>query len=437
MFKKNTDIPQNSRTWFWQKILLVCFSFLLTLFLIEGGLRLGGLCFSLVRDYGNRQRISGKDVIKVMCIGESTTAMGGEFSYPSQLERILNEQISHKKFHVINKGVPMTNTSIIANHIEGWIGQDMPDIAVLMIGINDHNKLIPVDMDGAKNFFSSFRVYKLYQWIAKSFIYGQRDEGQKVSRLNREDSLRMVREKTALFNEIKKAYVTGDRIGIGVVLRKIHELSVWVLDNEDLYMAVGNILLKNGWYEELPEVIDYFLDRNQHHGWLYEKIASGCRNQALKAVVVQHLMSRMETDTQNWRVLEFAGTCHALSGDHDAAHQFFEQVNQLRRQQIDSRTRQNYLRILKSLKNHDVPFILVQYPVRKIDDIKMMIQDEWDIEQIHFVDNEQRFKDAVARDGYDAYFTDRFAGDFGHGTAEGNALLASGIAESIKRFFDF
>jgi hypothetical protein len=56
---------------------------------------------------------------------------------------------------------------------------------------------------------------------------------------------------------------------------------------------------------------------------------------------------------------------------------------------------------------------------------------------IIFVDNEKIFKDAVKKEGYQAYFRDIFAGDFGHCTDKGNQLLAGNIADAIlKEVFD-
>ena len=48
-----------------------------------------------------------------------------------------------------------------------------------------------------------------------------------------------------------------------------------------------------------------------------------------------------------------------------------------------------------------------------------------------FVDNEQIFKDALQRGRYEDYFTDMFAGDFGHATKLGNHLLAENVAKVI------
>ena len=52
---------------------------------------------------------------------------------------------------------------------------------------------------------------------------------------------------------------------------------------------------------------------------------------------------------------------------------------------------------------------------------------------IVFVDNERTFKEAVLKDGYDAYFTDHFGGDFGHCTAKGNKLIVDNVAQAILR----
>ncbi len=53
-----------------------------------------------------------------MCLGESTTALGGRYSYPRQLENVLNERNTGIKFSVINKGIAATDTTMIASLLE-------------------------------------------------------------------------------------------------------------------------------------------------------------------------------------------------------------------------------------------------------------------------------------------------------------------------------
>ena len=52
---------------------------------------------------------------------------------------------------------------------------------------------------------------------------------------------------------------------------------------------------------------------------------------------------------------------------------------------------------------------------------------------IVFVDNERIFKKAIQEKGYEVYFWDNFAGDFGHCTPKGNRLLAENIARTILK----
>src|SRR5262245_20437115 len=59
-----------------------------------------------------------KDEIRILCIGESTTAVGGDHSYPSTLERALKKEYPHKKISVINEGLPGTSTWHIAQAIQ-------------------------------------------------------------------------------------------------------------------------------------------------------------------------------------------------------------------------------------------------------------------------------------------------------------------------------
>ncbi|MFH1363885.1 MAG: hypothetical protein ABIH45_06740 [Candidatus Omnitrophota bacterium] len=65
-----------------------------------------------------------------------------------------------------------------------------------------------------------------------------------------------------------------------------------------------------------------------------------------------------------------------------------------------------------------------------IEPLKKMLRPN---EGVIFVDNEMLFKNATEKEGYDEYFTDSFAGDFGHCTVKGNKLLAENIAKAISK----
>jgi len=87
----------------------------------------------------------------------------------------------------------------------------------------------------------------------------------------------------------------------------------------------------------------------------------------------------------------------------------------------------------KTVSKKGIRLVIMQYPVRSIEPLKKIFNDK---ESLVFVDNEKIFKEAVARENFDAYFTDRFRYDFGHCTVKGNRLLAENAANVIlKEFF--
>ena len=77
---------------------------------------------------------------------------------------------------------------------------------------------------------------------------------------------------------------------------------------------------------------------------------------------------------------------------------------------------------------HNIRMVVAQYPMHSLQPLLKLFDAAPDI---IFVDNEKIFKEAIAREGYETFFSDRFAGDFGHCTAKGNFLLANNIATAI------
>src|SRR3989338_6589577 len=80
-----------------QKIALVFLGVFLTLVVLELILRVGGAAFFYLQEKTNRPSFQSSEY-RIMCIGESTTALGQESSYPSQLDEILNARAPHMRF---------------------------------------------------------------------------------------------------------------------------------------------------------------------------------------------------------------------------------------------------------------------------------------------------------------------------------------------------
>lgn len=113
-------------------------------------------------------------------------------------------------------------------------------------------------------------------------------------------------------------------------------------------------------------------------------------------------------------------------------------------QMLRPATQTNYDILRRIVLSRGIRFVAVQYPMRNIGSLHFMLGLDnsaplalppIDSANTTIVDNEQSFLSAVARDGYDAYFTDRFAGDFGHATPKGNEMLADNIADALITVF--
>ncbi|NLO91700.1 MAG: hypothetical protein GX410_06890 [Elusimicrobia bacterium] len=95
-------------------------------------------------------------------------------------------------------------------------------------------------------------------------------------------------------------------------------------------------------------------------------------------------------------------------------------------------TAANYRRIRDLVLGRGKRMLCSQYPLRPLEPLRRMLGTG---NGIIYVDNQDSFRSGVAREGYDAYFIDRFGGDFGHCTPKGNELLARNIAAAVLNSF--
>jgi len=147
-----------------QKLLLVIFGLFLTLILLEVGLRIAGAFVLYLQEQHNHLSFN-KNEYRILCLGESTTALGGEDAYPRQLEVMLNAQGRQRKFTVINKGIISTTSNYILTHIDQNLDTYKPKMVIVMMGINDraylHGPNKSLWWENIKSFLKDFRVYKL------------------------------------------------------------------------------------------------------------------------------------------------------------------------------------------------------------------------------------------------------------------------------------
>ncbi|MFA5100856.1 MAG: tetratricopeptide repeat protein, partial [Candidatus Omnitrophota bacterium] len=130
--------------------------------ILEAALRMGGWLTTFLREGRENLLLQDRERCRIVCLGDSSTIAGADESYPSQLERMLNDSAAGMKFTVINKGEPAVTTKHILSRIEGIIEEYEPNIVVAMMGGNDkedmyagsdHRRKLPA--------LHKLRVYKL------------------------------------------------------------------------------------------------------------------------------------------------------------------------------------------------------------------------------------------------------------------------------------
>jgi hypothetical protein len=151
----------------------------LALVSLEGGLRLGARVFLATQQQSRHQETSklGHDVVRVVCIGESTTALGGADSFPSQLETALDRIGGRHRFEVINQAIPGIDSGVMADRLSMRIDALHPDVVVSMLGANDGaDATIPrgaMSVAGqgmsAPSIWESSKVWKLVRQLQLDF----------------------------------------------------------------------------------------------------------------------------------------------------------------------------------------------------------------------------------------------------------------------------
>ncbi len=521
-----------NKTSFAQKIGLFVFGLLAAFLLIEIALRLGGLLFFAGQERGNRE-LSGTDgVYAVLCVGESTTALGGEHAYPRQLETILNERQSGMKFEVINKGVPATTTARIVQNLPHYIKEYDPDMVVAMMGINDGLSYIraeegswlkpvyglrtvkllrllnehlrkkmeerrgsPAEKEWNKlerqvnaspspqNFTNLAQLYraagrneKEFEALQKAlkldpnYVPALENMGSYYKRMGDYDKAVEVFQKALelariseraieIYAELAESFKLAGQYAAAenVLSRAIQSIP----SHPGAYASLGEMYLDRGQYEEAIKLFEKQLAVNPKADTAYIKLAYSYHRAGSpeKAEAVLKEGIRHNPDDINL----YAELAYLLleKGDLTEAEKIIQQAVDLKLEDPkgvlsrwflhyearpgvkDSRlmawfasrpgvyaenTLNNFEEIYNILRRHDIPLVVAQYPMRALEPLRRLFQDNGDV---IFVDNERIFKEAVSREGYSVYFSDRFAGDFGHATAKGNFLLANRIAQAI------
>ena len=117
-----------------RRALAVLFGLLCTFLLLEGGLRVAGWVARGAQRRANARALADGADIRVMCVGESTTEVGG---YPRLLEEILDGESADRSYSVFNLGRSGEDSTTILAELQGNLDRLQPHVVVAMMGAND------------------------------------------------------------------------------------------------------------------------------------------------------------------------------------------------------------------------------------------------------------------------------------------------------------
>lgn len=433
-----------------QKTFLLFFSLVTTLLLLEIGLRITGNIFLWKKERENQLNFSRQNSYRILCLGESTTFLGGEDSYPSQLERILNTTLTNKTVKVINKGIPGANSNQILAHAGKWLDEYHPDLVLIMMGINDSPTLIPRQRLSPTQrlvvFLQNLRVNKLYRWIHQA---GQQklsphsritpiattttqnktpddNGGRDAQKQAFENASPLLKEglTMAVLFEANGEFPKGES-----VYRKMLTLTDDQVIRQWIYLRLERNLQQQQKYDDILDILEFI----PHHSWVEDWVERFCTD-PIKAQRMHSLLDKkIEEEPTTLLFQNYKSACYARFGDTTNAERYAREAENQRKKHINPTTKGNYLELLRSINQHESKPIIVQYAMLDPNEIREMLAGDEELQKILVIDNREAFTKALSTASYDEIFTDRFAGTFGHCTNHGNLVLAENIADFLMK----
>lgn len=380
---------------------IIIFSFV-TIFCIEASLHL--TAFALQKWMQNSQRThveNGK--YKILTLGESTTAWGGEYAYPTLLEKTLNLKYGEGTFKVINGGITGTTTRVIIDHADKLIEENSPDVGIVMTGINDLWSLADNDPESWE---------RSLEWLSE------------YSRIAKIIRLAIVNQKFAKKNDNTHPVVSNCGVD--------HYSKLQTKFNDYLYQA-GLVLERSGPKEAIRflEVKTKVLNSNGYCSDSYpllEKIIEIQRdNLNNPKLALETVESVLKSDVVPFHRPMFVKMKEALREELKLPPDGITYATQTNYWE-NSSYKLNIQRIIGQFQSRGIPVILMQYPRLPIDPLKRVLISH---NGVTFVENEENFEKALKTKKFDDVFIDGFGKVFGHFTPYGSQLVANSAAKAV------
>lgn len=357
------------------------------------------------------------DSFRILCIGESTTVgypRGPEWpeSYPNQLERRLAQEFPELSFQVQNRGINAATSARILESLPGWLERDRPHVVVAMLGANDVFYHAAVD-ENALPVGWILALQNLRTWRLAGLVREQ------LRRLAPAEPEIPVADET--LQPILGLYEQGvERFDAGEWKEARQRFQQALTRIEALRQTEG----AGPRVTRLPAALLGLY--HQSVGYLARvHLREGRPTEAL-GVYREALEAEPDLPILRFELAHF----YEQLGRRDEAARLRREAESLLDRYVLRHTQENYRRIRREVESSGAVLVAMQYPLRDVNHLKVLFADR---EGVVFVDNRDAFARALLQEPQAAWFSDLFAGDFGHLTARGNALLVENLMEQAMR----
>lgn len=326
-------MPGTSSKKILQNIGLVFLGIFLGLLALEVTMRIGGFAILYMQRNHGITGINGTNNVRVLTLGESTTAdfQYGQNSWPAELETILNNKSTGKKFKVYNEGIPGITTNVLLANLEGNLDKYKPDIVIAMMGINDrglfveNNDTFPTE----GNFLKNLRIYKLYSRIAEGLNYKLSESKKESSFKEKELGLRKLMEKkprdAGTFAELAQLYINNEK------WKELQEISMRQATEEpNNPVGVQNLILayeKLGKHREAGQLLNRLLQINPNNSYLYLKLGYNYEWQNRPSDAILMLLEYLQRQhTYNEGTMNFLGSLYIETNNYEMAYSVYKLI---------------------------------------------------------------------------------------------------------------
>nr|BDT28954.1 GDSL-type esterase/lipase family protein [Bacteriovorax sp. HI3] len=355
----------------------------------------------------------------ILCLGESTTGLGGESSYPKILEKKLAIKSNSNLFKVINAGMPSKDTNDILEQADSLIDKNNPSLGILMVGINDYWNLPDREM----------------KWWERSLEW--MSEYSRIAKIIRLTIINLKTESPAPISQ--DVFISTCNQGPKYSTpeyqsqRKLESLVEKKITNYDIYLNLAEIYRKKNQIQKGIEILNLGVARLNTQGYCPDSYK-------LQEKVIEYYEKDLKNSQKALEQIEEYLNQRMISYFRFELVNIRKEIrNKLGMPPAEAKVltywenmtfKRNLQYLVRKFQARGIPVIVMQYPLMPVAPLKRILLND---SGVIFVENINNFEEVLHKKTYNEVFTDNFAHVFGHMTSLGAQTMAENLVPVILK----